>query len=176
MDQKVNQRGGRRPNAGRPKGSGRYGENTKPMRVPVRLEDRIVRFLTRNEYEMPFYESKSPTDGYNEVTFDLMDSLLPTPSSNTDAPQTFFLRVAGDSMTDAGIFQNDILVVNKAADYENGSIVVAIVAGEFNVKRYKKYGDKAELVPENPKYPTIDVTNSDDIEIWGVVEHVIRSV
>ena len=105
----------------------------------------------------------APGDDMVEKPLDLNDLLIDNPTA------TFFVRVAGDSMEGAGIFDGDILVVDRSVTPKDESIVVAAVYGELVVKRLKKYPNKAVLVSENEGYEPIVITDIDDIFIWGVV-------
>lgn len=89
---------------------------------------------------------------------------------------TFAVRVSGTSMTGAGIFPNDIAIVNKARVPVNGSIVVAILDGEFTLKRYRARDGSITLQAENPAFPDIQITEGRDFEVWGVVTHSIRKL
>ena len=83
---------------------------------------------------------------------------------------TFFVRVQGDSMIDAGIQSGDILVVDKSLDARDASIVIAVLDGEFTVKQFHHGQDSsAWLVPANPRFQPINVTGREDFSIWGVV-------
>ncbi|HOP64410.1 MAG TPA: translesion error-prone DNA polymerase V autoproteolytic subunit [Spirochaetota bacterium] len=112
----------------------------------------------------------SPADDYIENTLDLNDYLIEHPAA------TFFVRVAGDSMTGAGINSGDILIVDRALTPRNGSIVVAILDGEFTVKRFSRLKGRIFLLPENPSYEPIEITEGAEFEVWGVVAHVIHTV
>ncbi len=112
----------------------------------------------------------SPADDYIENTLDLNDFLIEHPAA------TFFVRVAGDSMTGAGIHSGDILIVDRALSARNGSIIVAIVNGEFTVKRLSRINGRIFLLPENPGYDPVEITESSGFEVWGVVAHVIHTV
>ncbi len=105
----------------------------------------------------------SPGDDLVEKPLDLNDLLIHNPTA------TFFVRVAGDSMEGAGIFNGDILVVDRSVIASDGKIVVAAVYGEMVVKRLRKYSQRAELVSENDSYEPIVISDVDDIYIWGVV-------
>jgi len=89
---------------------------------------------------------------------------------------TFFVKVSGDSMKGAHIVSGDTLVVDRALEPSSGKIVVAIVNGEFTVKRLLLDGKKVFLVAENPKYSPIFITPETDFQIWGVVTYVIHKV
>lgn len=87
----------------------------------------------------------------------------------------YLLRVAGDSMRDAGILDKDLLAVQMTRDVTNGQIVVARINDEVTVKRFKRRGRRVELRPENPDYPVITVDlSSNDFEIEGVGVGVLR--
>ena len=110
----------------------------------------------------------SPADDYLEGRIDLNEHLIHHPAA------TFFVRVSGDSMKGAGIFDGDLLIVDRAAEVTSGSIVVARIHDEFTLKRVRKTGNRVFLVPENEKYQTVEVTEGSDFEIWGRVTGSIR--
>ncbi len=168
-------RGGRRTGAGRPTGSGMYGEKTLAIRIPIsRIED--VRRVVQQSYFLPLYQSAvaagfpSPADSEMEGKLDLNDLLIKHPAA------TFFVRVSGCSMIKAGIHHNDILVVDRSLEPLSGKIVIAAVNGELTVKRLLKEGSGIQLVAENEDYPPIDITEGMDLYIWGVVTNVIHTV
>ncbi len=111
----------------------------------------------------------SPADDFLDHALDLNELLVEHPTA------TFFVRVKGDSMTGAGIKSGDILIVDRSLEPRDKSVVVALVNSEFTVKRLAKRGDKIFLMPENPLYPFIEITEHMDFEVWGVVRHVIHS-
>ncbi|WP_296231547.1 LexA family protein [uncultured Pseudomonas sp.] len=110
----------------------------------------------------------SPAQDYLEERISL-DELL-----DINLPQTFLSRALGHSMTGAGIFDGDLMVVNKAKDAKRGFIVIACVNGEQFVKRLDKDGDNLVLTSENPDYPPRYVMEGDELRIWGVVTYSIR--
>lgn len=110
----------------------------------------------------------SPAEDHLDKKLDLNDLLIAHPAA------TFFVRVSGDSMKGAGIFSGDILVVDRAIEGTNGRIVVAIVNSEFTVKRLLIREKKIYLSPENPAYPTLEVSQESDFQVWGVVTYVIH--
>jgi len=112
----------------------------------------------------------SPADDYIEKSIDLNEYLIEHPAS------TFFVRVKGDSMINAGIQNGSVLIVDRSLEATNNKIVVAILNGDFTVKRIKKYNEGLFLIAENPNYSPIEVTSNMDFEVWGVVVHVIHSV
>lgn len=111
----------------------------------------------------------SPADDELEKELDLHAFLIQHPAA------TFFLRVKGNSMINAGIFDGDILIVDRALGAKEGSIIVATVDGEFLVKRLYRKGSKVWLYPENPNYKPLQVS-SDRFEVWGVVTYVLHRV
>lgn len=117
----------------------------------------------------PLYASRpaagfpSPGDDMVEKPLDLNDLLIDNPTS------TFFVRVSGDSMEGARIFDGDILVVDRSVTPLDGCIVVAAVFGELVVKRLRTYPNRAVLVSENDSYAPIEINGAEDIFIWGVV-------
>ena len=110
----------------------------------------------------------SPADDYEEKPLDLNDLVIKHPSA------TFFVRVQGDSMLQAGMFDGDILVVDRSLSPANGAIILAVLEGEFTVKRLVIKGNKTTLVPENPAYPSIKITPESQFQVWGVVTYVIH--
>ena len=78
-------------------------------------------------------------------------------------------------MKNAGISNGDILIVDRAITPQSGQIIVAILNGEFTVKRVKKQGKRLFLIPENPEFPLMEVTEEVDFQVWGVVTHTIHS-
>jgi DNA polymerase V len=87
---------------------------------------------------------------------------------------TFFVRVGGHSMKDAGILHNDILVVDRALDVKNNAIIVCIVNRDFAVKRFYKKGENITLYSGHPDYQPIEVTPAMGFQVWGVVSYIIR--
>ena len=110
----------------------------------------------------------SPADDFIEKQLDLNEMMIQHPAA------TFFVRVEGESMIDAGIQSGDILVVDRSLEPVNGKIVVAIINGEFTVKRLGRKGEKIFLYAENAKYPDICVEPGSDFEVWGIVSFVIH--
>ncbi|MCA9355790.1 translesion error-prone DNA polymerase V autoproteolytic subunit [Candidatus Kaiserbacteria bacterium] len=105
----------------------------------------------------------SPGDDLVEQPLDLNDLMIKNPTA------TFYVRVSGDSMEGAKIFDGDILVVDRSVEAKNGSIVVAAVCGELVVKRLKKTNKELALVSEKEGYNPILINEQEDCFVWGVV-------
>jgi DNA polymerase V len=110
----------------------------------------------------------SPAENQIDYSLDLNRHLVTHPVA------TFYVRVQGDSMIDAGIEQGSILVVNRAIEADDGDIVVARLDSEFCVKRLKIRDGQVWLVPENSRYEPIKVTEEMEFEVWGKVTWSIR--
>lgn len=108
-------------------------------------------------------------DDYMERGIDLNEQLV------TNKPSTFFFRMKGDAMTEAGIFDGDILIVDRSLKLQNGKIIVAILNGELLVRRFHKNFSAAYLIPENNRYKPINVMEFNDFRVWGVVVHSIHT-
>ncbi len=136
--------------------------------------------------KLPLYDTRisagfpSPAEDYIDKKLDLNEHLIKHPSA------TFYVKVEGDSMIDAGIFSGDMLIVDRALEAIHKKIIVAVVDGEFTVKRLiiKKHKNsdssnninKIFLQPANKNYPTIEIMEDMEFEIWGVVTNVIHQV
>lgn len=111
----------------------------------------------------------SPADDYIERHLDLNELLVKHPTA------TFFVRVEGQSMINAGIKSGDILIVDRSLNPSSGHVVIAVLNGEFLVKKLHKRGNQTWLLPENPKYQPMQITAEANFEIWGVVTSVIHN-
>ena len=111
----------------------------------------------------------SPADDYTEENIDLNEHLISNPFS------TFFLRVKGDSMTNSGIKDKDLIIVDKSLIAKPGNIVIAMIDGEFTIKRLSIKNDELYLKSENHNYPDFSFKNHIDVQIWGVVIYSIHS-
>ncbi|MFH1653332.1 MAG: translesion error-prone DNA polymerase V autoproteolytic subunit [Pseudomonadota bacterium] len=112
----------------------------------------------------------SPADDFVENKLDLNEHLIKHPSA------TFFVKVEGESMREAGIYSGDTLIVDRALKASNNRVVIAAINGELTVKRIKKSGTKIYLMPENREFSPIDVTEDSSFEVWGVVTYVIHKL
>jgi len=110
----------------------------------------------------------SPADDHLERSIDLNEELI----RNNAA--TYCVRVQGESMRDAGVHSGDVLVVDRAVTPSNKQIVIAMIDGEFTVKRFRKYGEKLFLEAANPDFPSIQIGENQELVIWGVVTYIIH--
>ncbi len=192
MTKKTNA-GGSRPGAGRPKGTGKYKEATCALRVPMSLLPQIkdlialkknTVFTNASDFQatdqsgqtVPFYSARiaagSPThaDDHLDDQINLNQYLVANPEN------VFLVRAKGDSMIEAGITENDMLVVDKSITAQVGKVVIALLDGEFTVKRLTVKNKQYVLQPENKNYSPILINPEQDFSILGVVIHVIHSL
>lgn len=108
-------------------------------------------------------------DDYMERGIDLNEQLI------RNKPATYFMRVSGNSMINACIYDGDIIIVDRSIKPVNGKIVIAVVDGEMIIRRFVKTMNSLKLVPETPKLSAIDVNEFSDLVIWGVVTYVIHA-
>ena len=112
----------------------------------------------------------SPASDYLEEAIDLNKELIKNPCS------TFFGRVKGLSMADAGIGDQDILVIDKSIAPRTGMIAVCYVDGEFTLKRICLSSNKITLTPANIQFKPILITEENDFLVWGIVTFVIKKM
>lgn len=110
----------------------------------------------------------SPAQDFLDLAIDLNKELVRHPAS------TFYGRVRGDSMQDAGVYDGDILIIDKSLEPRNGDMAVCFVDGEFTIKYIKIEKEIVWLIPANDKYKPIKVTEDNDFLIWGIVTYSIK--
>lgn len=129
----------------------------------------------QSNLELPLYETTipagfpSPAEEYLGDTMDLNDYLI------TNATASFFAKVEGDSMMDAGILAGDLVVVDRSLTAKDNDIVIAAVNNEFTIKRLSTKNG-ISLVPANKDYQTIVMSGENELVIWGVVTSIIRKL
>lgn len=184
--------GGPRRNSGRKAGSTKYGEPTVVRRLPASwaaaldkaLDDQrhtrqlllkspqisqIEAAASVKKLALPLAGSRvaagfpSAAEDFVEGKLDLNELLVRRPAA------TFYVKVAGESMRDAGIFPGDILVVDRGEQPQHGHVVVAVVDGELTVKRLYRKGKTIRLEAANPAFPDIEIAGETELSIWGVV-------
>lgn len=136
--------------------------------IRVRATDRPGEFVPLAGSSTPA-GFPSPAEDFVERSLDFNELLI------ENSAATFAVKIAGDSMNGAGMFSGDIAVINRARKPANGSIVLALVDGDFTVKRYRLKDGQITLQAENPAYPDIEIGGGVSFEVWGVVTHTIRS-
>lgn len=191
----VPARGGYRPNAGRNSGTGPYGMATKVMRIPEKAVPTVEAILeqckTHRHAErlngdilwpalkslpvhLPLFGHKvaagfaSPADDYVEGRLSLDEHLI------RHKEATFFVRAKGNSMVGAGIFDGDLLVVDKSLTPTSGDIIIAVIDGDLTVKRFVQRGKKIILKPENPRFKEIELKDGQEFQVWGVVTSTVK--
>ena len=112
----------------------------------------------------------SPAADYEENKLDLNKHLIKNQAA------TFFVKANGDSMIGAGIHRGDILVVDRSIDPKDKSVVVAVINGEFTVKRLRISKKKIVLESENEDYPSQQISENAEFEVWGVVTNVVHAL
>lgn len=193
-------RGGKRLNAGRKTGSGKFGEPTEVVRVPVSQKPVIVNFLAayqrkqlledavdisslmlpalqHKSFNIPLFNSKvpaglpSPADDYVERRLDPSEYLI------DQADATFFVTIQGESMIEAGLIPGDKAVVDRSKIPVIGDIVLAVVDGDFTIKILNRQkSGQPRLLPANAsgQYQPIEIKENTQFEVWGVVTGSFR--
>ena len=110
----------------------------------------------------------SPADDFIECKLDLNDYLIRHPAA------TFYVRASGDSMRQAGIHSGDLLIVDRAVEPTPGRVVIAVVDGDFTVKRLKRINGDLCLAPDNDAYPPVPLGDGEGVSIGGVVTAVVH--
>lgn len=135
----------------------------------------LGRFAKHTQYRLSLFSSliaagfPSPAQDYVEQTLDLNELCIKHPAA------TFFVKVQGDSMIDAGIFSGDILVVDRSLQPAHGDIVVAAVNGEFTVKQLQLC-PVVQLLPRNALFSPIAINDESELNIFGVVTNVVKKL
>lgn len=169
-------RGGARKGAGRPKGTGKFGERTVPIRVPSSMVVDVTEFIEAKGYSVPLFSYKVAAGDPVWADDYIANHIFLSPQMMRNEEDTFCVQVDGESMLNAGIDPDDILVVDKSLPAEHGKIVIAAVNGELTVKRLQKRGRKLTLMPENKAYQPIVIGEGTDFHIWGIVTNIIKKV
>lgn len=131
--------------------------------------------VNESEQSLPLISSgiqagfPSPALDFVDMSIDLNRYVIKHPSS------TFYGRVKGESMKDAGINDGDLLVIDKSLEPVDGKIAICYIDGEFTLKRIKIEKDACWLIPANETFKPIKVNADNNFLIWGIVTHVIKS-
>ena len=140
--------------------------------------EKLVFFRPNREYHKKMHWAQegisagfpSPADDFKELRISIDQEVV----RNEEA--TFYARVSGESMQGAGLDDGDLLVIDRSLEPVDNKIAVCFIDGEFTVKRLKVTKDEVLLIPENPKYQSIKVTEENELIIWGVVTYVVKKL
>jgi DNA polymerase V len=137
----------------------------------------IFSVVAGSELRVPYVGSQivagfpSPAEDYLEKMLDLNRTVIKNPSA------TFFGRVKGSSMRDAGVDSGDLLVIDKSLRYREDALAVCFINGEFTLKKIKRdRGGRVWLMPANPDYEPIPVPDEAEFMVWGIVTYVIKKM
>ena len=111
----------------------------------------------------------SPAEDHLDIALDLNEHLIKHPSA------TFYIYAKGNSMEGSGIYDGDIMVVDRSLEASSGNVVIVAISGEFTVKHLLIKSKKTYLIPANQDYKSMLITDDMDVQIWGVVIHTIHS-
>ena len=112
----------------------------------------------------------SPAEDYTEPVLDLNRYVIKNPAS------TFYARISGDSMVGVGIQDGDIVVIDKSLEPANDQIAVCFIDGEFTLKRIHTETGRLFLMPHNPNIPSIEITEENNFQVWGIVTYIIKKM
>lgn len=142
-------------------------------------KDQKLRFFQpdfESELKIPFIK-EGVSAGFPSPAADFMESSIDLNKELSENPlATFYIKVKGNSMIDAGINDKDVLVVDRSIEPQNNKIAICFIDGEFTVKRIQIEQDCLYLMPENSNYPPIKVSEENQLIIWGIVTYVIKKV
>ena len=157
-----------------------YGQKQRNKMTPLKLHSSnsidIFSAETKTVLELPFVDEgisagfPSPALDFIDISIDLNKHLIKHPSA------TFYGRVKGVSLINAGINDGDLLIIDRSLEPINDKIAVCYIDGEFTAKRIKITKNEVWLIPENEDYQPIKVTEDNNFLIWGIVTHVIKYV
>lgn len=146
--------------------------------MPINKNKKLTFFRPEfeSEIKIPYIKEgvsagfPSPAADFMETNIDLNKELSKNPLA------TFYIKVKGNSMIDAGINDKDVLVVDRSLEPQNNKIAICFIDGEFTVKRIQLQKDCLYLMPENPNYVPIKITEDNNLIIWGIVTYVIKKI
>ena len=145
------------------------------MEIKKNISISLINYYKKNSLvDIPFFEQRvnagfpSPADDFLDLDINLQDYLIKHPES------TFCVRVNGSSMIEANIFDGDVLIIDRSTSPKDNSIVLAVIDNEFTVKRIKRRKGKLFLKSENINFKDIEIDDSMNFSIWGIVTHIIH--
>lgn len=140
------------------------------------MKTKIYPLDTVTHAALPFVEEgikagfPSPAQDLQDIGIDLNEALIEHPAT------TFLAKVDGDSMQEANILDGDILVIDRELTPSEGDVAICYINGEFTVKRLQRIKGTLYLVPANKEFKAIEITEGDDLTIWGIVTYCIHKV
>ncbi|AIL13761.1 hypothetical protein IM40_10180 (plasmid) [Candidatus Paracaedimonas acanthamoebae] len=135
-----------------------------------------TRFNPSSSQSLPFYETSvsagfpSPALDYAERALDLNEHLIPNPVT------TFFMKASSDSLKESGILTDDLLIVDRSLKPQSGDVIVAVIAGEFCLRRFEKYGNNITLRADTNYAEPFFLSSDDSVQVWGVVTAAIHTL
>jgi DNA polymerase V len=146
--------------------------------MSIKKEQKLTFFSPDFESEIQIpYMSEGVSAGFPSPAADFMETNIDLNKELSENPlATFYIKVKGNSMIDAGINDKDVLVVDRSLEPQNNKIAICCIDGEFTVKRIQVEKDCLYLMPENQSYEPIKVTEENQLIIWGMVTYVIKKV
>jgi DNA polymerase V len=146
--------------------------------MSIKKEQKLTFFSPdfESETQIP-YITEGVSAGFPSPAADFMETCIDLNKELSENPlATFYIKVKGNSMIDAGINDKDVLVVDRSLEPQNNKIAICCIDGEFTVKRIQLEKDCLYLMPENQSYEPIKVTEENQLIIWGMVTYVIKKV
>jgi DNA polymerase V len=146
--------------------------------MSIKKEQKLTFFHPDFESEIRIpYINEGVSAGFPSPAADFMETNIDLNAALSENPlATFYIKVKGNSMIDAGINDKDVLVVDRSLEPQNNKIAICCIDGEFTVKRIQVEKDCLYLMPENPNYDPIRVTEENQLIIWGMVTYVIKKM
>ena len=146
--------------------------------MSIKKNIKLTFFNPNLESDLKFpYINEGVSAGFPSPAADFMENNIDLNKELSENPlATFYIKVKGNSMIDAGINDKDVLVVDRSLEPQNNKIAICFIDGEFTVKRIKLEKDCLFLMPENSNYEPIKVTEENQLVIWGIVTYVIKNV
>jgi len=146
--------------------------------MSVNKEQKLTFFRPDFESELRIpYINEGVSAGFPSPAADFMETNIDLNKELSENPlATFYIKVKGNSMIDAGINDKDVLVVDRSLEPKNNKIAICCIDGEFTVKRIHLEKDCLYLQPENKNYAPIKITEDNQFLIWGMVTYVIKKV
>lgn len=146
--------------------------------MSIKKEQKLTFFRPDFESDMQIpYINEGVSAGFPSPAADFMETCIDLNKELSENPlATFYIKVKGNSMIEAGINDKDVLVVDRSLEPQNNKIAICCIDGEFTVKRIQVEKDCLYLMPENPNYEPIKVTEENQLIIWGMVTYVIKKV